>query len=152
LVLESSPNLYEYTVNFDLYRAKSKDRPRYVARYFYKLAWARLFLIRRVKWRPTPHHAKVFIASIVGMANDFRRAVMLRLLPGLYDMYSRMPDLASPFPADGEHLALPKHNLRHVPPLQGMGGTIQDKPEEETTVINVPEIAMSEPLEQRLPQ
>jgi len=115
------PNLYERTVNFDLYRADEAARPRYAARYFRLLVALRLRLMRHVAWRPTPAHLRLASRHLLGAAKDAMRSLALSVRPSLFYRYGpSSPILASPFEPNGGFLRVARFNQTNSPPLDAL--------------------------------
>ncbi|RQS75588.1 NAD(P)/FAD-dependent oxidoreductase [Burkholderia sp. Bp8963] len=129
---ELLPNLYDRSINFDLYRAKETARPRYAARYFWLLVVLRLRLMRYVAWKPSFKHVSLALRHLLGACKDASRSLALRIRPSLFYKYGVSPAvLASPFEADGGFLRLPDFDRANTPPLNTMNA-LQTKAERQS--------------------
>ncbi|MDN7743897.1 tryptophan 7-halogenase [Burkholderia multivorans] len=121
---ELLPNLYDRSVNFDLYRADERARPRYAARYYWLLAVLRLRLMRYVAWQPSFKHTSLAVRHLVGACKDAATSLALRIRPSLFYKYGTAPSaLSSPFETDGGFLRLPDVDRSQHPPLNAMNAS-----------------------------
>lgn len=92
------PNMYPTVVNWSLYRADSRARPAYGARYFRVLAALRWTLIKRAGL------GVVSLAHLPLIGWDIIRSVFVRFFPGPLFGKTSSDQLSSPWAGDGEFL------------------------------------------------